>query len=710
MAQSKPQARTEVASAPSGIDARESASGAGRREAVGVHLVGSVPLRDAEEVFRRAAEMLGDRLRRIPDGETGPRSDWILWQYPAFSSRPQFEIGPPGDGGYRTLPKLRLRPDESGRAVRFENLGYADTAIASYRLFARLKRDGVIPRHCRFLVSLPTPLAPVSAFVAPEHQSQIEPIYEAKMLEEVTEILQAVPADQLAIQWDARVEFAMLEGSVPTWFTEVRAATLERLLRLSMHIPRGVELGFHLCYGDEAHGHFVKLEDIGNLVEIANALAASLSRPLNWIHMPIPPGVLDAEALAPLGALALHPETELYLGLIHRSDGIAGATQRIAAAGRHVEHFGAASDCGWGRGGSVAVEALLDLHRAVSLELPETERVTQAAHFEWPEGFVPVPDEDWTRQAVDAVGLAYDQVDDHGWYSNLNPTVEDLAANLHDGDIMLDYSGGTGILLDRLRLRIFDRQVGLLIVDAGAKFLSVALEKYRDDPRVGARLLRFLRDEKRLQTLDEVLGPVMMERGVDVIVAANAIHLYQDLDEVADAWVRALRPGGKVFINSGNLRNPRAAPGEWILDETVWVINDLAEALVRSNPTWERYRGVLDDNARMAAHAKQRDRVFLKPRPLAFYTDSLTRAGLTVTDVREATIKADVMEWFELMTAYHDAVLGWVGGTKKLDGEDPTPEAVEDRLTIMRQALDTIFGGRAHFNACWTYISAVRAA
>ena len=63
---------------------------------VGVHLVGSVPLGSAEEVFRRVAEVLGDRLRRIPDGETGPRSDWIGWQYPVFSSQPQFQPGPPG--------------------------------------------------------------------------------------------------------------------------------------------------------------------------------------------------------------------------------------------------------------------------------------------------------------------------------------------------------------------------------------------------------------------------------------------------------------------------------------------------------------------------------------------------------------------------------------------------------------------------------------
>ena len=54
----------------------------------GAHLVGSVPLASSEEVFRTAATGLGDRLHRIPDGETGPRSDWIVWQYPVLSAQP----------------------------------------------------------------------------------------------------------------------------------------------------------------------------------------------------------------------------------------------------------------------------------------------------------------------------------------------------------------------------------------------------------------------------------------------------------------------------------------------------------------------------------------------------------------------------------------------------------------------------------------------
>jgi len=39
---------------------------------IGAHLVGSVPLPDAEAVFR-AVSALGADLRRLPDGETGVR-------------------------------------------------------------------------------------------------------------------------------------------------------------------------------------------------------------------------------------------------------------------------------------------------------------------------------------------------------------------------------------------------------------------------------------------------------------------------------------------------------------------------------------------------------------------------------------------------------------------------------------------------------------
>ena len=52
------------------------------------------------------------------------------------------------------------------------------------------------------------------------------------------------------------------------------------------------------------------------------------------------------------------------------------------------------------------------------------------------------------------------------------------------GDVLVDYSGGTGILARRLLDRIGERETGIVIVDASPKFLRLALEKLGDDPRV----------------------------------------------------------------------------------------------------------------------------------------------------------------------------------------------------------------------------------
>jgi ubiquinone/menaquinone biosynthesis C-methylase UbiE len=673
----------------------------------GVHLVGSVPLASAEMVFRTVAAAIGDRLRRIPDGETGPRSDWIVWQLPVFTSQTRLEILPPGPQSWRPLPRVRLEDGARPEHVRFEALGYADAALASYRTFARLKRDGIVPGGCRFQVCLPTPLAPISAFVVPEHQALLEPPYEARLLEELRAVLAEVPHDQLAVQWDTNFEFGMLEGAFPVWFDDVKGGILERLLRLSRQVPPDVELGYHFCYGDVQHRH-VKPADAGKLVEIASALTASLSRPLNWIHLPVPRERTDEAYYAPLADLRLRPETELYLGLVHRTDGLEGTTHRMDVARRFVADFGVATACGWGRRVASTIPELLELHHALSAPVQQSGGSHPA--FAWPDGFERVPDEDWTRQPIDTFGLRYDTVENHGWYRNLDPTVEDLAHHLSDGQVLVDYSGGTGILLDRLKLRVFDRQIGMLIVDSSPKFLRVALDKFGDDPRAAFRLLRWLKEHNRLEYLEEVLGPALVARGIDAIASTNAIHLYLDLPETLASWARVIRPGGRVFVQSGNIRNPSARPTEWILDETVWAIHEVALGLVRNDPRYAAYRPLLDDAGRLRAHVAYRDRVFLPVRPLDYYLGCLGRGGFTVEDVQARTIEARVDDWFEFLSAYHEAVLGWVGGSAKVDGEPASEAAVRDRLGLIRHAMDTLFGGRPAFKCCWTYINAVRLA
>jgi SAM-dependent methyltransferase len=674
--------------------------------ASGAHLVGSVPLASAETVFRTIAEEIGDRVRRIPDGETGPRSDWIVWQLPVFTTSRHLEVVPPAPDGWRPLPRVRLAEGARPESVAFGALGYADAALSSYRVFARLKRDGVVPVACRFQVCLPTPLAPISAFVAGEHQRVLEPVYEEQLLHELRGLLQEIPHDQLAIQWDTNFEFGMLEGVFPVWFDDVKGGILERLLRLARHVPADVQLGYHFCYGDVQHRHFKEPADAAKLVEVANALAASLGRPLNWIHLPVPRERFDEAYYRPLRELRLRSETELYLGLVHHTGGVEGTRRRMETARQFVSGFGVATECGWGRRPPDTIPELLRIHAAVSAAV-------QPGHgprrrFQWPVGFARVPDQDWVLQPVDTFGLRYDTVENHGWYRNLDPTVEDLARYLEDGHILIDYSGGTGILLDRLNLRIFDRQVGTLIVDSSPKFLRVALDKFGAEERVAFRLLRWLKEEKRLELLDEVAGPDLLARRADAIASTNAIHLYRGLPETLASWARVLRPGGRVFVQSGNIRNPQARPSEWILDETVWSIHEVATGLVRNDPRYAAYRPLLDDEPRMKAHVAYRDQVFLPVRPLDYYLHSLEEAGFSVESVTARSIEAQVGQWFEFLSAYHEAVLGWLGSSVKVDGKAPSNEVVSDRLALIRHAMDTLFGGREAFRCCWTYINCVR--
>ena len=271
----------------------------------GALLVGSLPLRSSEEVFRTVAGSIGDRLRRMPDGETGPRSDWIVWQYPVLSSRPEFEVCPPGENPYRSLPRLRIRDGADVESLHFEGLGYADAARSSYRTFSLLKRDGVVPAHCRFQVCLPTPLAPISAFVTAEDQAMIEPIYERRMLDELEAILDDIPHDQLAVQWDTNFEFVILEGYLPTWFSDVRAGVVERLLRLARAVPADVQLGFHFCHSHEGR-HQYRPHDAAKLVEVANALTTGLGRTVDWLHLPVAHDI-DVSFFETLGQLASAP-------------------------------------------------------------------------------------------------------------------------------------------------------------------------------------------------------------------------------------------------------------------------------------------------------------------------------------------------------------------------------------------------------------------
>ena len=46
---------------------------------------------------------------------------------------------------------------------------------------------------------------------------------------------------------------------------------------------------------------------------------------------------------------------------------------------------------------------------------------------EWPNTFKRIPDEKWAQVPLEDLALKYDSVENHGWYDNLDLTVEQLA-------------------------------------------------------------------------------------------------------------------------------------------------------------------------------------------------------------------------------------------------------------------------------------------
>lgn len=330
------------------------------------HLVGSVPLDTAEGVFRRLAAALGGQLERIPDGETGERANWIGFQLGRLLAADGIEHGGLHEtAGYGPMPSVRLT--RLAAEIRLGSLGYAEAARASYKTFARLREEGVIPSGVRFQVSLPTPLAVVNAWVALADQDAFEPVYEARLLEELVEILDAVPHEDLAIQWDVAVEIAILEGSFPATATQDFDGILRRLVRLAGHVPEDIQLGYHLCWGDYEHRHFKEPESLALAVEVANRIADESPRGIDWLHMPVPRDRADEAYFRPLADLRVAPATRLYLGVVH-PDGVE-ATQRRLDAARAVlgddRHLGVATECGMGRTPRAELDELLRVHAEV---------------------------------------------------------------------------------------------------------------------------------------------------------------------------------------------------------------------------------------------------------------------------------------------------------------------------------------------------------
>ena len=148
-----------------------------------VHLVGSIGLDTVPEVFQTAGHLLGRRLKRVPDGEPGPRRLWVSFQYPLLRSSPFLRPDPSGAVRKTSgFPLLCLAEKVEAAEVRFAEQRYSREARESYLDFCAARERGELAAGIRFQVCLPTPMGVVYAFCTARDLVPIEQAYESAML------------------------------------------------------------------------------------------------------------------------------------------------------------------------------------------------------------------------------------------------------------------------------------------------------------------------------------------------------------------------------------------------------------------------------------------------------------------------------------------------------------------------------------------------
>lgn len=329
-------------------------------------LVGSLPLDTVEQVFRTVGGRLGRHLAYMPDGEVGDRRYWIDGiAYRVLNGHPEIETlrrpAPDGEGVERWRPlgvhdQFQFRVKPGVRAVRFGDpgwrLGYARDAVNAYFVFRTLKRQGAIPEHVRFQVCMPLTYSAVTSFFPdPDDHARIVPGFTAALRAEVAKMVELIPQDDLAIQWDLAIEHRYIDAKLAQEGLDAAQHEAARLLvpaqEIASAIPPTVALGYHACFGTLSGWPSRQPHDLTSAVTLLNAATDATLRRVDFLHLPTLGSAEDA-FFAPLTTLRTG-DARVYLGAIHHMHGAAGLSGQVETARRFLPDFGLAAPCGFGR-------------------------------------------------------------------------------------------------------------------------------------------------------------------------------------------------------------------------------------------------------------------------------------------------------------------------------------------------------------------------
>ena len=252
-----------------------------------LYFVGSIPLKDGEDVFRQLHREVGPYFQRIPDGETGERGKWIVFQQRMLQEHPAMEIDPDSaaaaggsmDGTVlREIRRVRLKLDVDPESVVLDT-GYDRAALSAYSTFRRLRGDGTIPKDVRFQFALPTPMATGLMYVSPIGRDRYLYAYEQALLKALSNILAIIPHDELSIQFDVCQE---VSGHRTTQRNQVFAGSADWRQRCRS-VSSWASTSATAHQGDQP---LIRLRDAGVLVELMNGIDAFAERRVDFVHIP----------------------------------------------------------------------------------------------------------------------------------------------------------------------------------------------------------------------------------------------------------------------------------------------------------------------------------------------------------------------------------------------------------------------------------------
>jgi hypothetical protein len=327
------------------------------RAASDLLLVGSLPADSTEAAFRAGAELFGDMVFALPDGETGPRRAWVGYEREHLC-RPNPDVvvveeteSPTGipRHAYET-PIFAVR--EGATELHWKTWPRIDDAIASYQQFRALREQGVIAAGLRFQIGLPFPSSALNAFKADfaADYPVAERGYEDLVGRELQRLIAAIPPEDLAIQWDMAYETQDIEGVLAWTAGDAWARFAGPVTRLTHQIPEEVLVGYHLCYGTFPEWPMYETQDMSVLVRMANFAVAESGRAVDWLHLAGPRYLRseDERFFAPLADLRPGP-ARVFLGIVLPLDGVSGLRRRHGTASKYLDDFGVAMYCGFGR-------------------------------------------------------------------------------------------------------------------------------------------------------------------------------------------------------------------------------------------------------------------------------------------------------------------------------------------------------------------------